>query len=150
MVFYCFLTIIFQVTFKYFQNIVGLRAHFVKFSWKKCEDDECSFFITNCWYTNLKISKKNILTLFNFFFFFFFSNLKAVEKYLEAFNFSVFVDCYKKENSEKVIKEAISCQYVKKKYFSQITDKCSLRRNSLKALFLSCPRFYHCFCYYSH
>ena len=72
---------------------------------------------------------------FNFVqFFFFFSNLKAVEKYLEAFNFSVFVDCYKKENSEKVIKEAVSCQYVKKKYFSHITDKCSLRRNSLKAL----------------
>ena len=46
--------------------------------------------------------------------------------YLEAFNFSLLVDCFNKENSEKVVKE---------KYFSHITDKSvPHRRNSLKAL----------------
>ena len=35
MVFYCFLTNIFQITFKYLQNIVRLCFHFVKFPWEK-------------------------------------------------------------------------------------------------------------------
>ena len=69
------------------------------------------------------------------FFFFFFKFESSGKNYLEAFNFSVLVDCFNKENSEKVINEAISRQYVKKKYFSHTTDKViSLRRNSLKAL----------------
>ena len=45
------------------------------------------------------------------------------------------MDCSNKENSEKVTKEAISRQSVKKKYFSHITDKSvPLRRNSLKEI----------------
>ena len=66
---------------------------------------------------------------------FFFKFESSGKNYLEAFNFTVLVSCSNKENSEKVIKEAISRQYVKKKYFSQMTDKSvPLRRNYLKAL----------------
>ena len=35
MFFYCILTNIFQITFKYLQNIVRLCFHFVKFPWEK-------------------------------------------------------------------------------------------------------------------
>ena len=117
---------------------------------------ECSFFITNCWYTfsnasgiekphnfgtkifyfdqfnlknhccnvslnimmkRLKYKLVNILiccAFFFFFFFFFFKFESSGKNYLEAFNLSVLVDCSNKENSENVIKEIISCQYVKK------------------------------------
>ena len=85
-----------------------------------------------------------------FFFFFFFKFENSGKNYLETFNSSVLVDCFNKVNSEKIIKEAISCQYVKNKYFSHITDKSvPLRRNSLK-LCLSCPCLYYCFCYYCY
>ena len=44
------------------------------------------------------------------------------------------MDRSNKENSEKVVKEAIIHYYVKKEYFSHIADKSApLRRNSLKA-----------------
>ena len=78
-----------------------------------------------------------MVNVFNYcaFFFFFFKFESSGKNYLEAFNFTVLVSCSNKENSEKVIKEAISRQYVKKKYFSQMTDKSvPLRRNYLKAL----------------
>ena len=143
--FYCFLTNIFQITFKYFQNIIRLCFHFVKFRWEKYnmlgadEDGRiCSFFITNCWYTfsnangieklhnfctkifnfvqfnhknhccNVslyimmkpwKYSMANILnccTIFFFFFFFFFKFVSIGKNYLEAFNFSVFMECSNK------------------------------------------------------
>ena len=56
--------------------------------------------------------------------------------YLEAFNFSVLVDCSNKENSEKVIKQGISRQYITKKYLSHITDKSVPVVMSLFLLFL--------------
>ena len=41
-------------------------------------------------------------------FFFFFKFESSGKNYLEAFNFSVLVDCFNKEKSEKVVKEAVT------------------------------------------
>ena len=61
---------------------------------------------------------------------------KQWKNHLEASNFSVLVDCSNKENSEKVIKEGISRQYITKKYLSHITDKSVPVVMSLFLLFL--------------
>ena len=51
--FYCFLTNIFLITFKYLQNMAILCFQFVKFPWKKINmlrADEDGFFLTNFCY----------------------------------------------------------------------------------------------------
>ena len=70
------------------------------------------------------------------FFFFLFKFESSGKSYLEAFNFSVFVDCSKiRKNLYRKQYLTVLNQYLNKKYFSHITDKSvSLRRNSLKAL----------------